>query len=225
MCRVQVLYSMSREEDSCNKTRKLCEWIVAHAGEPRITKSSTHEKVLGTWLSKRRSKVKEGFVLPYKEQEILDSYGFTSLFEKTSEQVKSKSITHLYTSWVELHGREPSSSWDDLEQYLYRWMQRKRTGETRVFAIDIKIANNSVLPNIFDHNSRESYSNMMTTLVCDWVSKKGQIPGRAKRGTTERKLYNWLTNKRQGLKGNVKTKIYNSDLKIAESKGFPNIFT
>lgn len=207
----------SRIDTSLKKTDNLCKWIREHAGEPCITADKgSEEKGHAVWLSRRRHSVKKGYAIQEKEQSLLDRVGMADLFLTGARQVRSEGISELYTMWMSLNSREPGSDdTDPIGALLYRWVTRKRTGESKVYTTDTAVMGAANIPNLLDRLSREDISNFLARSFCQFYRyHNNKEPRKSSQDKTEAKLAHWVANRRQAVKGNVKVLIYESDRAI-----------
>jgi len=70
----------------------------------------------------------------------------------------------------------------------------------------------------------EITSNEKVKLLCEYVSTHGHTPSHRSRDENERSLGGFLGSKRQAKTGKGTSTLYESDIKIAESLGYPDIF-
>lgn len=218
---VLVFSVLKRERLSVEKTERLCKWVSAHAGTPYLSgEKESDQYKCAAWLSRRRYAVKNGFKISAMEQEVLDKYGMPDLFKVSSWQVHSGSMAQAYNFWIKIHGREPQSKGSAFEYSLYRWRERKKSGESLLYKEDIE---DSFIANLFQPNSQESHSNYMALNLCIWMRNQGKRPKTNSKDPTEARLAKWLSNKIQGHRGNHNTKVYESDLNIFKEFGFENI--
>lgn len=209
-----------RLQNSLDKTRVLCEWVSKHAGYPYLgPDKNTEEYKAARWLCKRRYSIKCGFSLPPEEIALLEEYGLPDLFNESSNASKSASMLHVYSLWMLSQGSEPKPSGSPLEMALYRWASRQRTGESKSYPDS---SEDLLVPNVLAPNSRESLSNYMALRLSVWVSTKG-MPARRSQDEEERELARWLANKRQGAKGNSRSKVYPSDTQILDRHGLGHL--
>lgn len=192
---------MSKE--SLKKTESLCAWVKSHAGFP--TNTSGEDKVLARWLSRRRYAVKQGFVIPSEEKEILESYGLPDIFVLSSDDSHSLDMSHTFNMWVKANGREPRSSGGPFELKLYRWNRRRKSGE---------YVEASVVEGI---SCRETLSSYLAVSLCLWVVEHGGKPSRSSSDPGEARLARWLSNKRRASHNKGKSTLYPSDVEALES--------
>lgn len=200
-----------RSKESLNKTRDLCEWVVSHAGPPYMVKDKKSEEYKhARWLSNRRYSVKKGKEISSEELKILMEFNLCDIFSVPSSSLRSSSMSLAYNIWVETQGFEPRPNGSELEKVLYRWVSRKRSGETDTYKEDTECL---LVQNLLDSHSREVVSNFLALKLCLFMAN-GSKPKRNSEDEEEKMLSRWLSNKRQGYKGKSRSKVYQSDLDI-----------
>lgn len=212
----------SRELTSMKKTEDLCNWILGHAGEPCITAAfGSDERKYAVWLSRRRHAVKNGYTILEKEQGYLDSVGLPDLFKTGARQVRSAGLSELYALWMSIKGKEPTSEdVDPIGSLLYRWVTRKRSGESNTYETDTTALEATNVPNILDRLTREDLSNFMALSFCQFYKSHNEVePRKTAADKSEAKLAHWVANRRQAAKGNVKVQLYKTDKAIFDSFG------
>jgi hypothetical protein len=78
-------------------------------------------------------------------------------------------------------------------------------------------------PGLFSQVNPEKNSNIVCIETCLWTSAEGRNPNKRSKGR-EGYLGRWLSNRRRALKGLGNGSFYESDQKIAESYGYPDLF-
>jgi non-homologous end joining protein Ku len=135
--------------------------------------------------------------------------------------------------WIKKHkGSYPSNgAKDETERKYAIFISKKRRakkgmGRGAWYESDQKIVERYGYPDLFDTIDLERASNEMTTEVCEWIKKhKGSYPSKKAKDETERKYANFISNKRRAKKGMGRGAIfYESDQKIAERYGYPDLF-
>ena len=94
------------------------------------------------------------------------------------------------------------------------------------FPSDQEIAEQYGFPNLFKSADREQVSNGKTVTICDWVTAHDdKIPNAdATDDVEEKKIGQWLNAKKRAKRGEGNWVFYHSDQKIAESRGYPDLF-
>ena len=218
---------ISRSAQSLSKTKELCVWVTEHAGEPSLCAPyGSDERNCAVWLSRRRYSIKKGMQLANSEEVLLAQYNLKNVFSTGSRQVRSGGLSDLYAMWVGVYGTEPSRECaDPVGSTLYRWITRKRSGETKIYEDDVAALQATNVPNLLSKLSREDFSNFMAVSFSIFYKKNNKLPKKNSTDPVEAKLSNWYANKRQSLKGNVRVTFYTSDEEILKKNGVWELFS
>lgn len=140
----------------------------------------------------------------------------------------SNQMTHKVCQFFKQNNKLPSQkAKDPNEKRMASWLNVKKTaknGKTRhkLYESDQKIAESYDLNDLFNTIDLEELSNQMTHKICKFVKENNRIPNKRAKDTDEKKLGEWLRTRKKAKKG--RGSFYESDQKIAESYGLPNLF-
>jgi len=130
-------------------------------------------------------------------------------------ETKSAKLAEETCQWIKDNKAEPRSKSDkeSLERSLYNWLAYKRAiykkrKKGSIYPSDLSVLKSFNMENLFSRSLQERKSNENTIKVCnDILSENEEI------------LSSWLSKKREGY-----LKVYQSDVILASSMGFPNLF-
>ena len=221
----------SPEQLSNENTKKVCEFYKLYNRLPSMKSKDEEEKKLGAFLCTRRQ-AKKG-VGTYKfyesDQKIAESYGLSHLFEEIDPEQLSNENTKKVCEFYKINNRLPSSKSKDEEKKLGMFLHRRRQakkglGESKFYESDKNIAESYGLSHLFEEIDPEQLSNESTKKVCEFYKLYNRLPSRISKDEEEKKLGMFLYSRRQAKKRVGRFKFYESDQKIAESYGLPNLF-
>ena len=221
----------TREEVSIENTKLLCEFVKKTGKFPLKSNSAEEKRLSRFHCTKRRAKIGKGKAKFYSvEQEIAESYGLPNLFEQEDlEKISNEMITKLCTFVNDNNKLPTKNSKDASEKHMAYFLVHKRRaklgkGNVTFYKSDQKIAESFDLDKIFDMKNLEKISNDKTIESCKFILKYGRNPYKSSKNKKEKKLECFIRTKRAAKKGTRRLKFYESDQKIAESFGIPNLF-
>jgi len=217
------------EELSNDTCHKLCLWIKSNGKNPSQMSEEKEEKFLGLWLScmrkaKKNSEKSHRIIYP-SNQKILESYGFSRLFDiDDPEQISNDRCTEI-CEWMKEHqNKVPSTtSKDSTEKKHGRFVSSMRKvkgkkhaiGQMIFYASNQAIAEQYGYSTIFDIIDKEKISNEFCHKVCQWVKINGRSPNKRSSNKEESSYGNWVSH--------MKSKTYESNHVITTFYGYPNL--
>ena len=145
-----------------------------------------------------------------------------------SEQTSNYKTTEL-CEFVKKHNRFPTPDSEDThEKMMAKFMSSRRLGKRgkkgNFYESDQKIAESFGIPNLFISIDLEKVSNENTKKACEFYKLYNRLPFCHSKDQEEVKLSSFIGKRRSAKKGVGRSKFYESDQKIAESYGLPNLF-
>ena len=125
---------IDRESDSNEMAHKTCKWIKKNNGKfPNQRSKNKKEKQVAEWV-KTRKKAKLGkgncSMFYLSDQKIVESYGYSNLFEAINRELDSNEITHKVCKWIKKYKRYPSKrSKDPEEKRMGQWLGTRKTAK------------------------------------------------------------------------------------------------
>ena len=218
---------LSDEEDFNKKLIELFEWIKNENNNvlPREKSSNTTEvlkaKFVGSLNLKRN--------LSDLSIKIATQYGFPNIFEKKNYEQESNFLTTQLCKFYKENERFPYESGDDYEKKLSRHHKSCRIAKSGKsgniwYDSDQKIAESFGYNNMFD-NLPLLQSNENCKSFCEFIITEKRFPVGSKNAPEfERKLRKWHDGKKAIHLGKKSGAFYESDISIATSFGFANLF-
>lgn len=221
---------------SNQKTLRVCSWIKANGRFPFIKSDNIYERKMARFIVNRmRARDNKGTMTWYEtDQKIADENGYPDLFMTHFERDSNKNVKIL-CEWIVANGAPPNvNSKDKAEATLSRFLTAKksagRVGTATIYDSDKKIAASYGFTDLFEL-SQEKESNKKVTELCRWIEAHGRTPDDKVDDEIERVLGRFLEYKKDINRKLIyspgkspKGHIYDSDLKIIESHGMPNLF-
>ena len=161
------------ERKSNSKTHQLCQWIKDNNNRYPLLKSEDKiEHNFRRWLDRKRSggSMSNGSHLYQSDIKIAGTYGFHSLFDRITFEIKSNLKTHRICNWKKNHdGKSPSTySNDEEEIYLGSVLVHRRMAKSGNLA-------NSVFYDS-DQEIAESYGyGDLFEKIYEWRSKNSDV--------------------------------------------------
>lgn len=145
-----------------------------------------------------------------------------------SYEIKSNETCVKVCEYKKKYGHDPHQYGDDEEQKLAYWLARRRQAFRnpkiiKFYESDLLIAQRYGYYELFNID-REAHSNDMCRKLCAYLVAHKKLPSTCSKNPDEKKLGLWLSQKKQSLRGMNLVKFYDSDRKIAEEFGFPDLF-
>jgi hypothetical protein len=220
------------EEESNQTCINLCNWLKKNNKEnPSRNSKDPIEAKFAQWLSnKRQAKKGNGYWAFYESDlKIAKKMGFPNLFEEKNKEEESNQKCINLCNWLKNNKENPSQkSKDPIEAKFAQWLSHRKKAKKGKHGIfyesDLKIANKMGFPNLFEEKNLEEESNQTCINLCNWLKKNNkENPSRNSKDPIEAKFAQWLTDRKKAKKGK-RGIFYESDLKIAKSYGYKNLF-
>jgi len=220
------------EKISNEMITKLCTFVNHNNKLPTKNSKDASEKQLAYFLvHKRRAKLGKGNVTFYKsDQKIAESFGLGKIFDMKNLERMSNDKTTESCKFILKYGRNPyKSSKNKKEKKLEYFLRTKRaakngTRRLKFYESDQKIAESFRIPDLFKKIDFEAISNQKVKESCEFIIANKRLPRIKTSDLHEKKLAEFMKKKRANFKGTGRGKVYDSDIKIAESYGLPRLF-
>ena len=144
---------------------------------------------------------------------------YTSVHESSSNQ-------HCINlaKWL-LKGKEPDSkSSDPEEQFLGKFLERKRAGRAKPYDSDQEILNNAGFPNLFERSDSVGQQVLFAREVCKVLKVTGgKIPSRIKGDGKMKQIGHWIRNRRAAAHGALHLNIPEEVLEVFRKEGYLHV--
>lgn len=216
---------LSAEEDFNNKLTELFEWIKNENNNvlPREKSSNKTEVSKAKFLGSLKRNPSDSSI------KIAIEYGFPDIFNKKNYEQESNFLTTQLCEFYKENDRFPYESGDDLEKKLSRHHKSCRVAKSGTsgnvwYDSDQKIAESYGYDTIFD-NLPQIQSNENCKSFCEYIIAEKRFPSGSKNAPeNERRLRKWHDGKKAIYLGKKTGAFYESDVLIATSYGFTNLF-
>ena len=145
---------------------------------------------------------------------------YTSVHESSSNQ-------HCLNlaKWLMSRGKEPDSKASDPEeQFLGKFLERKRAGRAKPYDSDQELLNTAGFPNLFERSDSIGQQVRFAHEVCDVLrSTGGKIPSRIKGDDKMKRIGHWIRNRRAAAHGALHLNIPADVLSVFETEGFLHV--
>jgi hypothetical protein len=218
---------MTDEETFNLKLTELFEWI-KECNNNNLPREKSKDKIEAS-KSKFISSIKKKSFLSETSLNIAESYGFRNIFEKKNYEQESNDLTIKLCEFYKKYERFPYESGDDYEKKLSRHHKSCRIAKSGKsgniwYDSDQKIAESFGYNNMFD-NLPLLQSNENCKSFCEFIITEKRFPVGSKNAPEfERKLRKWHDGKKAIHLGKKSGAFYESDISIATSFGFANLF-
>ena len=138
-------------------------------------------------------------------------------------------MCHKVCNFINANKKLPSQTSHDVDEYkLGIWLsknrQAKKADSNVFYQSNEDIAISYGLFDLFEIVDPEKESNKNSIKLCEFVKQNFRNPNAKSQNTEERKLGIFLQKRRGSKKGIGRSSFYDSDQKIAEQAGLPNLF-
>ena len=221
---IDLFETRNLEKISNDKTQEVCDFVKSKGHTPRKNAEDKYEKSLGNFLSKCISR---NFGWYPSNQIIAEKNGLPHLFFNLEE--KSNMMCHKVCNFINANKKLPSQTSHDVDEYkLGIWLsknrQAKKADSNVFYQSNEDIAISYGLFDLFEIVDPEKESNKNSIKLCEFVKQNFRNPNAKSQNTEERKLGIFLQKRRGSKKGIGRSSFYDSDQKIAEQAGLPNLF-
>lgn len=213
----------SLQEISAEMCQRVCDFIKTNGRDP-YGKGNEEEKLLYNWLSPKRQATKgKGSVRLYDEDKIVaKKNGLEDLFKTKNEDMCQRVCEYKKSH----NGDDPTGSNPEA-----RWLSYRRRNKNLITEEDKTTIKKYGFIDLFDVDTESAYkkklekiSNEICVRVCEWKkSHDGKDPSQKAIGE-EGKLGKWLSMKRLAKKELTRGVLYPSDVDVANSYGYSDLF-
>jgi hypothetical protein len=150
----------------------------------------------------------------------MNNTSYNTVHESSSNQ-HSASLA----DWMLAKGREPDpKSEDGTEQFLGKFLERKRSGRAKLYDSDAQILADRGFPNIFDRADQDAQQVRFAREVCEVLkANNGKIPNRKHGNEYQKKVANWIRNRRAAAHGVIHIAIPAGVLQVFKEYGYLHI--
>ena len=224
------LQSNNLENQSANKCIRLCEFINQSKNPPVQKSRDPKERSLALFLQNKRQAAsgKGGHKIYASDLDVLKRYNMPNLFNETIESRSNQTCVEL-CQFIIKNGKPPSTiSKNHEEKRLSLFLQTKRKaalgkGTSKLYQSDIEILKRYNMEDLFNETP-ELRSNQTCVELCQFIIKNGKSPIQQSTNDEEKRLALFLQTKRKAAIGNVKYKIYQSDIEILKRYNMSDLF-
>ncbi len=145
---------------------------------------------------------------------------YTSVHESSSNQ-----HCHNLAKWLVANGKEPDSkSTDPEEQFLGKFLERKRAGRAKPYDSDQEILNAAGFPNLFERSDSVGQQVRFAHEVCKVLKETGgKIPSRIKGDSNLKQIGHWIRNRRAAAHGALHLNIPEEVLEVFKKEGYLHV--
>lgn len=144
---------------------------------------------------------------------------------KTAHEASSNENCELLARWMVKNGKAPDPrSTDTDEQFLGKFLERKRSGRAKAYDSDQAILSANGLPNIFERADSLRHQVLMARDVCKVLKENGcRIPSRTQGEAYMRKIGHWIRNRRAAAHGALQLTIPDEVLHVFRDEGLLHV--
>lgn len=135
---------------------------------------------------------------------------------KTAHEASSNENCKLLADWTVKRGRTPDPRATTAEeQFLGKFLERKRSGRARAYDSDQAILTSFGLPNLFERADSLRLQVLMAQDVCRVLKENGcRIPSRTSGPMEMRRVGHWIRNRRAAAHGALQLSIPSEVLQV-----------
>jgi hypothetical protein len=219
-----------KESISNDMCHKVCQWVIDN--EYKVPSEKTNdeiEKKYSDWLRYKKQSKKLNRSFYKSDQKIAEDYGLIDIFDMRNFEQESNDLTIQLCEFYKANCRFPYESGDDLEKKVSRHLKSCRAAKIGKsgsvwYDSDQKIAESYGFDKIFD-NLPQLQSNENCKSFCEFIIAEKRFPVGSKNAPEfERRLRKWHDSKKAIYLGKKSGAFYESDILIATSFGFADLF-
>ena len=189
-----------REAQAIAQARELVAWVRANGKTPAESSKNNIEKKFGQWLGHKKTDKKAEKLYPSVENILIEELG-EGWWEDNREEQAIDQARELI-AWVRKNGKTPSmSSKNNIEKKLGQWLSHrkadKKAGKLYPSVNDILVEE---LGDGWWEDNREAQAIAQARELIAWVRKNGKTPSTIAKNNIEKKLGQWLSNKKTDKK-------------------------
>ena len=135
---------------------------------------------------------------------------------KTAHETSSNENCTLLAVWMISNGRAPDPRAEaSEEQFLGKFLERKRSGRAKAYDSDQAILASHGLPNLFERADSLRHQVLMAEEVCRVLKENGcRIPSRTQGEPHMRRVGHWIRNRRAAAHGALQLTIPEEVLQV-----------
>lgn len=144
---------------------------------------------------------------------------------KTAHETSSNENCQLLAKWAVKNGRTPDPRAADAdEQFIGKFLERKRSGRAKAYESDQTILSSHGLPNLFERADSLRNQVLMAKEVCKVLKENGcRIPSRTQGPADMRRIGHWIRNRRAAAHGALQLSIPTEVLRVFKDEGLLHV--
>lgn len=141
---------------------------------------------------------------------------YSSVHEMSSNQ-HCKALV----AWMSSENKEPDSKAEGKEeQFLGKFLERKRSGRAKPYQSDEDILTEAGYPNLFDKGDSVKQQVIFAKEICEVLkANSGKIPSRTKGDPKHKKMGHWIRNRRAAAHGAINLNIPPEVVQVFQDAG------